>query len=802
MLLFFGSLGQEATGDVQAAADHSVQPSNEKVTVVIHCDFPPTYFFDKKENRFSGFFVDVMNKIAERAGLQVNYICESGWPRIIDKIKRGEADIGALTITGNRKKSLMFTDPFETANISFFMRSQSDIDISKIPHGYSVGMGKGSAVYENIKDRRNVNFVFYDSYERGLFSLLAGEIDLFAAPEPTIRRLLRNAGLEDKIKKVGGPIYEGKRCIAVRKGNDQLLNRLNKALRGFIGGPEYQGIYVKWYGKPLPYWTRRRIVGLSAALLFMSVCGMGLWRYRSVVGLNKELMNNIVERRKAEDSLRESNSLMDTMFQASPAAIFVVNKEGVILMWNKAAERTFGWSREEVVGRLNPIVPEDGLEEFRSLSEKILPEEAYLSVEVQLRKKDGSPIEVSISASSLYDTTGKANNHIYVVLDITQRKKLEEELLKTEKLESLGVVAGGIAHDFNNFLTAILGNIGLAKMATDPGSKACQWLAGAEKASLNAQGLTHQLLTFSKGGQPVMTLVAVGDLVRDTAGFALRGSRSTEDIFVQDGLWPVEADEGQLSQIIHNLVLNADQAMTGGGTVKVRCENVNIDSESGTSLKQGRYVKISIEDQGSGIPKDCLEKIFDPYFTTKRGGNGLGLAISYSIIKKHKGHIAVESELGRGTVFDIYLPASGKVVPFPGITAEPIRAGGGRILIMDDDEMVGTLAGEILKNLGYDVEFSSSGKEAIYLYQTARESNAPFDVVLMDLTIPGGMGGLDTIKRLLEIDPLVKAIVSSGYFDDPVMANFAEYGFKGVIKKPYGPSDLGNIVSKIVRGAQ
>ncbi|MDA8241392.1 MAG: ATP-binding protein [Nitrospiraceae bacterium] len=324
----------------------------------------------------------------------------------------------------------------------------------------------------------------------------------------------------------------------------------------------------------------------------------------------------------------------------------------------------------------------------------------------------------------------------------------------------------------------------------------------AERASLRARDLTQQLLTFSRGGEPVKKSISVENLVRDSVGFVLRGSKSRAELDVPEGLWPVEADEGQINQVIHNLILNSDQAMSSGGIITVRCENVVIGPVDANVLRNGRYVKITIKDEGIGIPKEHMKKIFDPYFTTKQKGSGLGLTGSYAIIKKHDGNITVESELGIGTTFHVYLPASDKEHLSGDIPEDKVQRGKGRILIMDDEEMVSAIAGEILKELGYNVEFSSGGAEVIEKYQKAKESDEPFDIVIMDLTIPGGVGGEGAIKKLLEIDPHLKAIASSGYCNHPVMSNFREYGFKAVITKPYKLEEISAAVHEVMFSSQ
>ncbi len=398
----------------------------------------------------------------------------------------------------------------------------------------------------------------------------------------------------------------------------------------------------------------------------------------------------------------------------------------------------------------------------------------------------------------LEDQTGRVFKVMGTVQDITERKRMEEELVKVQKLESLGVLAGGIAHDFNNILSSIWGNIDLAKMDIEPGERAFESLDEAVKACHHAADLTARLLTFSKGGTPVKKPAPIAKLVRDAADFALSGSNVRCEFELPDDSLVAEVDEGQIKQVFHNLILNAIQAMPKGGEIRVRAEKVLSITHVELPLKTGDYVRLSIQDHGTGIRKEHLHRIFDPYFTTKQKGSGLGLAVAHSIIDKHDGHVRVESEPGEGTTFQIYLPASSAEAVRTKSLREDIVAGEGRVLVMDDDEMVLSMAGRMLTRLGYDAEFARNGSEAIELYQEASELGTPFDAVILDLTIRGGMGGREVVARLREIHPEVRAIVSSGYSNDPVMADFEAYGFVGVIPKPYEIRSLSEALKQAV----
>lgn len=505
---------------------------------------------------------------------------------------------------------------------------------------------------------------------------------------------------------------------------------------------------------------------------------------------------DINEKVLAREALQRSEDNFRKMAEFAPALIYVY-RDGHLLYVNSKFEEVTNLSREQLIN-MDPfeLIDVDYQElimksaSARQKGEKITPYEfSYTNKTGQQQwgylyadtfEYEGSPAIVGI------------------IFDITERKRLEEYLLQTSKLESIGILAGGIAHDFNNILTVISGNISLAKMIIEADNEIVDILTEVEHAALQASDLTQQLLTFSKGGAPVKETASIKELLQESVCFVLRGSNVTCTHQIAEDLWPVKIDIGQINQVINNLIINADQAMPEGGTIHLSAENVTSFSELPPSLQPADYIKITIKDEGIGIMEEHLGKIFDPYFSTRQKGHGLGLTTSYSIIKKHDGHISISSSIDTGTTITVYLPAfPDQIVELKKLSGLTL-GGQGKILIMDDEDIIRETLGKMLRRLGYTLSTAADGQEAINLYQKARQQNEPFDVVMMDLTIAGGMGGKETVKKLLGIDPTAKVIVSSGYSNDQVMADYQNYGFCGVLPKPYKIEEVNQILHDLL----
>ncbi|OGP24017.1 MAG: hypothetical protein A2X93_08255 [Deltaproteobacteria bacterium GWC2_56_8] len=512
-------------------------------------------------------------------------------------------------------------------------------------------------------------------------------------------------------------------------------------------------------------------------------------------------LRDITVRKQTEDALRK---IQEDLAEAQKVAHIGSWSRDLIedkVTWSDEMYRIFGLDRERFGARHESFIAAvhpDDRETVERAVRKCIEGSPNDHLEFRIVRPDKTVRTVVARCEVRRGDKGKPVTIFGTTQDITEQKALETETIKAQKLESLGVLAGGIAHNFNNLLTGILGNIFLAKGSV-AGGDALKRLEEAERGIGMAKDLTSRLLTFSMGGSPVKHLASVSELVTESAGFVLSGSSVRPEYSIPDGLWAIEADTGLISQVIQNLVMNAAQAMPDGGVVKVSCDNAEV-SGGDNPLKDGRYVKITVADNGVGIPHENMERIFDPYFTTKEYGTGLGLSASYSIIKNHDGHISVESTPGKGSAFFVYLPASRSTRPEALKTLSTVVCGSGRVLVMDDEEVVRDTAGAILGVLGYTAAYAKDGAEAIEAYMEARDNGEPFDAVIMDLTVPGGMGGKEAMEMLLQIDPSVKAIVSSGYSNDPIMSEFARSGFKAVIPKPYTVAEFSSTVNRVIKG--
>jgi PAS domain S-box-containing protein len=526
--------------------------------------------------------------------------------------------------------------------------------------------------------------------------------------------------------------------------------------------------------------------------------GPGRW---SLVGV----IVDITARRDAELALASEKERLAVTLGTMSEGVITMDARGRVLFMNRAAADMVQWSAAETVGRevseicllldaasgQRTVLPVGEILAGGALSE--------LPPQTLLRGRSDRMRLVEGRLAPVADYTSKRVGAVFVMRDVTDRQRMEERLQNAAKMESVGILAGGIAHDFNNILTAILSNLTLLQLDLAGTSDEALLLEDAVVATKRAGELTLQLLTFAKGGDPVRTAVHLDEVIREAATFAHRGTGVKSEFDLPGDLRAADADKAQISQVIQNLVINAAQAMPDGGTLRIAASNERIAAGARPPLAEGDYIRITLADTGKGIPPEHVGKIFDPYFTTKLQGHGLGLATVFSIVRRHQGHIEVSSEVGRGTVFTFWLPAAPVSQPAPSRSApasDILR--GKRVLFMDDEVPIVKMAEKLMRRLGLEFESAADGREAVDRFRAAKESGKPFDLVIMDLTIPGGMGGKEAISLLREIDPGVRAIVSSGYSSDLAMADFRKHGFRGMVAKPYDIAELSSVIRTVV----
>ncbi len=518
-------------------------------------------------------------------------------------------------------------------------------------------------------------------------------------------------------------------------------------------------------------------------------------------------VSDITDRKRFEKALGEERERLSVTLRAMTEGVITTDERGVVQYVNEAAEMLTGWVEGAAIGRrLGEVcvlrhertrgdVPVPFDTAMRSATVVDLPRST------QLVHRAGTPRLIEGRCAPIHDARSQPVGVVLVFRDVTERARHESEMLRTTKLESLGVLAGGIAHDFNNLLTVVLGNLHLARHKCEDVADVSRWLRDADLAAEKAQGLTQQLLTFSKGGNPLRSAVRLTEVVREATNFALHGSKVRSEMDFPERLWTADVDRAQIGQVVQNLVLNAVQAMPDGGVVKIALQNLRHREDPVRGIAAGDYLQLLIEDTGMGIPPEHMSRVFDPYFTTKETGSGLGLASVYSIVKRHAGHIDVSSEPGQGTRFRILLPAIPQATtPVARETQPETERLKGRVLFMDDEENIRNMARTLLDLLGLEVKTVESGEEVVQCYFEARSAGTPFDVVLMDLTVPGAMGGKEAMEELRKLDPEVRAIVSSGYSIDPVLANYGDYGFCGRVTKPYRAADLARVLREVLAG--
>ncbi|HPS29749.1 MAG TPA: PAS domain S-box protein [bacterium] len=513
------------------------------------------------------------------------------------------------------------------------------------------------------------------------------------------------------------------------------------------------------------------------------------------------IVRDITKRVCTETALRKNEKKFRDFVDLLPEALFEADINMIYTYANKKSFEFFGYNQDDFdkgINCLDLIIPSERETVKKNVMKKIYGESETHSEYTGLRK-DGSTFPILIHSSLLFED-GKPSGIRGIVVDMTIQKKIDESVFQAQKLESIGFLAGGIAHDFNNLILGLFGSVEIAKNELENNNleAAKNALTNSMTAFNRAKDLTHQLLTFAKGGIPNKKIGDIRKTLQEAVAFSLSGSNITSKFEIEENIPMCNFDPNQISQVIENIVINAKQAMSDRGTIFINVKSVSTGKNPNEFFYPGEYLKISIKDNGIGIPEEYRKKIFDPFFTTKKSGSGLGLATSWSIIKRHNGILDLESELGKGSTFHIYLPVSNEAINMEVEKKPEAIMNHGRILLMDDEFLIREVAGKMLSDAGFVVEKAVSGEEAVEFYMKAMETGQKFDAVILDLTVPGGMGGKETVEQLLNIDPEVVAIASSGYSEDSIIANPEEYGFSASLPKPYLKDVFANTIMEVI----
>jgi PAS domain S-box-containing protein len=657
-----------------------------------------------------------------------------------------------------------------------------------------------------------------------MFSLRGRRMVLANARDIT-ERLRAMAQLEDALSfartlleasPVGMKAFDAQgNCIAV-----------NEAALRIVGGTREQNLAQNYH--TMPSWVAsgiaphaERAIRDNCVLTYetqtMTAFGKMIWASVQLVPYTFAdqphlllVIEDITARRDAEAALTAERERLRVTLRSIGDGVIATDEEGRVVLVNRIGERLTGWTQVEIVGHTLPdvisLLRADTREPLPNPVAHVLATGTPLDggTDVLLTSRDGTERLVSYSGAPICDSGGRVYGAVLVFRDETGPHLMRQEIQRMAKLDSLATMAGGIAHDFNNLLTGISGNIGLAELMLQAKPDTVQrYLRDAEQATMRARDLTQQLLTFARGGLPLRDTIAVSPVVQEAAALAMTGSQSRCQLEVSPDLWPIHADAGQIHQVLHNLLINADQAMPEGGTILVCAENVTLEPGSRTPLDTGPYVCLRVRDTGVGIPANLLEKIFDPFFTTKQRGSGLGLASVYSIVRSHEGHVSVESIPGAGSTFTVLLPACPATAPAP--AADIVAAGDSpayRILLLDDDAMILQVLTDMLQVAGHTVTAISNGAAAVAAWHAARADGAPYNLAILDLTVPGGLGGADVAAQIRRDDPAMIAIASSGYTTGTVMADYATFGFAGRLAKPYRLQDIQATIRHVMAGRE
>lgn len=750
-------------------------------TVVLGIHHNPPFTF-KENGQYKGFIVDIIKTYCQQNDYHLEFY-EGSFNNVLEALFSGKVDIlSPLAYSLERAQKIRYIgDPVRIDAGNLLLPLDSLLkDYSDLNHR-RIGGVKGDLTFDIMREDFGKNaieatFVEYPTFTDIADAVLAGEIDTGLLLTSSYLEMQREKKYRKKFKIMPTVMYTLPSYIGVNPKRIDIYESLTIFLK------QEKGDLNSAYSRSMDYWfsqiyTRGKGILTLKTLIIAVVSVFSLFLLIFIF--------NLVLRRQVKKATREierQKSYFHNLIKLMPAGIAILSQDNQIIDVNSEFLSLFQYSEAEVIGQNVDliIVPKEQMEQAMMMTRKVA-EGKRVVAETERLKKDGSRVHVGIVSEAIYFEK-KYTGTIAIYIDRSEKMRFEEELLRTKSIEAIGILAGGIAHDFNNMLTGIMGNISLAQRLTDD-EKLRTILSRADKAAKNATGLTQQLLTFSKGGAPIKEVASIEKVLRDSIEMVLSGSAIKPIIEMEQQLPLVEMDLTQMTQVFTNLLLNAKQAMESSGKVIIRAQRFS-QSVSTPFLQQGEYLKVTIIDEGQGIPTELREKIFTPFFTTKNKGTGLGLSVCYSVVKKHLGNIDVHSIPGKGSSFMIYLPASPKPLSVQSeIASKLIRPQ--KVLLMDDDEMIRDIFSKMLEELQCEVKVTGNSKEALEAIGDARRKNSPFDIIFLDLTIPDDLGGTDTLKQIRALDPDVFAVATSGYSESKVFSEPGSFGFQDILPKPF-----------------
>ncbi|MEW6519288.1 MAG: transporter substrate-binding domain-containing protein [Thermodesulfobacteriota bacterium] len=803
-----------------------------EITAAVLSDFPPLYILDNT-GKPQGFAIDILNRVAAKTGLRVHYLIVENWAAAMEAVRSGKADlIPGAGISEVRSSEFLFSEEIETIPVSCFVRSKNyEIDGIASLQGKQVAVLEKSAAETRLKERSDIRLVAFPNIDSALIQLLAGHVDAFVFPEPVLWKKAREAGVADKIKVAGLPLMELKRGFLLRQADAALLHQINRGIRAYIKSGDYLADYAKWYGKPEPYWNRRRTVYAMTSLVIMVIAGMAGWRYYSVVQFSRQLNRNIAIRVEAEKALQQAHDELEERvaartrelkeekekaqkyFDIAGVMLGALNKTGEIILMNQKGCQILAVTEEEALGKnwFDHYLPDDIAGETKEVFNKLMAGETAAAeyYENPVLAGDGSQRLVAFHNTLLTDDAGRIKGVLFSGMDITERKRAEEEKARVEaqlrqalKMEAIGTLAGGIAHDFNNILSAIIGYSEIAIEDLPSDSRVARNLRKVLKAGFRARDLVKQILAFSRQANIDPIQLRPASIIKE--GIKLLRSSIPATIEIHEDIDPatgvILADPTQLHQIIMNLSANAFHAMEEkGGRLTISLRQVelgreNLVNEPGVSA--GTFARLIVQDTGTGIDPTIRNNIFDPYFTTKEPGKGtgMGLAIVHGIIKNSGGFITVDSEPGKGAAFKIFLPVVQEEMPSEQEMLDGIPSGKEKILFVDDEVQIADSSKMLLERLGYTVTVRKSSLEAL---ETFHNQPDEFDLVITDQTMPG-MTGTELARLMLRVRPDLPILLCTGYSSTITEAEARLLGIREFAFKPISIKRLAGLIRQVL----